>query len=93
MKSLNNLPPKGDEMCKICLEGKQAVSIYNICSGRAPKKWESYPEVAKQRPNMKNAEISLQRIDGTNIVIWNYRTQVYWFPVGEPVLIIDTKED
>lgn len=77
-------------MCQVCLEGKPAVNLHHICSGRAPKEWESYPAVAEQKPKMKNAEISLQRIDGTNIVVWCYRTQVFWYPKGDPILITET---
>ena len=69
----------------------KALNIYQISSSPAPKEWQLLPEVAKQKPKSQAMETSLSRLDGTNIVIWYYRTlaSVYWKPYGDLIIIIE----
>jgi hypothetical protein len=69
----------------------KARNIYEISSSPAPKEWQLLPEVIKQRPQKITMEVSLSRLDGTNIAIWYYRTlkDVYWRPYGDPIVVFD----
>ena len=69
----------------------KAVNIYELSSSPAPEEWKKLPEVIKQRPTKVTMEISLSRLDGTNIALWHFRTlkDVYWHPHGDPIVIFD----
>lgn len=71
-----------------------AVNIYELSSSPAPEEWKKLPEVIKQRPRKIIMELSLSRLDGTNICLWYYRTlkDVFWHPHGDPIVVFD-KED
>ncbi len=66
----------------------KAVNIYKISGSPAPKDWEKLPDIVEQKPKFP-CELSLSLLEGTNIVIWHYRTlkSVYWIPYGNPILV------
>jgi len=68
----------------------KAISINELSSSPVPEEWKKLPEVIKQKPKFM-CELSLSRLDGTNIVIWYYRTlaNVYWKPYGNPIVIFE----
>jgi len=71
----------------------RGINIYRTSSAPAPKEWEDIPEVKEQRPHPSNkCEVSLQRIDGTNVCLWHTRKHIFWNPYGEAIFIIKEKK-
>lgn len=67
----------------------KAKNIYHLSSEPAPKEWTEIPEIKEKRPSPIGQEVSLQRLDGTNICIWYTRKAVYWNPVGDPFIVTE----
>ena len=65
----------------------KAKNIYHFSSSPAPKEWEEMPEIKKQRPSPIGHEVSLQRLDGTNICMWYIRARVFWKPASDPFIM------
>lgn len=65
----------------------KAFNIYKCGSSKAPKEWEQIPLIKLAMPSPIGQEISLQRIDGTNLCIWYTRKSVWWNPVGDPFYV------
>ena len=70
-----------------------AENIYHISSSPAPKEWEEIPEIKKKRPSPIGQEVSLQRLDNTNICIWYTRKFVSWNPASDPFVIESLGEE
>ncbi len=67
----------------------KAKNIYQLGSSPAPKAWEGLEGIKEAMPQPIGHEVSLQRLDGTNICIWYTRTQVYWNPASEPFIVFE----
>lgn len=61
----------------------EATNLHALCSSIAPREWWMLPEIANAKPKDRNTEISLQRLDDTNICVWMIRKSVWWMPVGD----------
>lgn len=65
----------------------KAKNLYHLGDSRAPKEWEEIDIIKKARPAPSGQEVSLQRLDGTNICLWYTRTQVFWNPKSDFFLV------
>ena len=70
----------------------KGINLYKTGNSPAPKEWEEIPEVKAQRPGLIGQEVSLQRVDGTNVAHWHIRSSVFWKPYGDPIFIIEAVE-
>lgn len=52
-------------------------------SSRAPEEWKEIPEIKARRPMKPGFEISLQRVDGTDVCVWMKGWGGVWKPASE----------
>ena len=58
----------------------KAINLQKESFEPAPKEWRTIKEIQEAHPKTKDADISLQRIAGTNICCWMVRKRMsaYW---------------
>jgi len=57
----------------------KVIKLQNESSDPAPREWITIKEIQESHPKIKDADISLQRIDGTNICCWMVRKRMSAF--------------
>lgn len=68
-----------------------AGSELELISGSGPVYGDLYRQAVELVGKPPKGEISLQRLDGTNVYQWHYRIAVFWEPWGQQMYIEQPK--
>ena len=70
--------------------GYSAKPLSHYTTSPAPEEWKYIKKIRDARPQIR-CEMSLQKIDGTNICVWMVNDNCHWYPYGDYFYVHKTK--